>query len=292
MKTLPAGLQALLDTGATTLCHCWKVTRTGAAPMGFTDHDRPLSFDGVTFEAASGFEATAIESALGLSVPNQDVTGALSSAAITENDLAAGRYDGAGVEIWRVNWADVSQRVMMAKGEIGEVRRDAMGFTAEVRGLAHRLNAPQGRHYQFACDADVGDARCKVNLTAPAFKGTGAVTSAANRREFSASGLGSFADGWFVGGRLVWTSGANSGLSQTVKSHVGPAVSLWEAMPFAISAGDAFTVTAGCDKRFATCKTKFANGLNFRGSPLMPGNDWIVASPRDGENHDGGSLTS
>lgn len=292
MKTLPAGLQAHLNGGATTLCHCWKVTRVGASPMGFTDHDASLTFDGVTYEAATGFEATAIESALGLAVPNQDISGALSSAAITEMDLAAGRYDGASVEIWRVNWSDVTQRVLMAKGEIGEVRRDALGFTAELRGIAHRLNAPQGRHFQFSCDADVGDARCKVNLNADPFKGTGAATAAANRREFAASGLSSFADGWFVGGRLTWTSGANAGLSQTVKAHSGAAISLWESMPFAIGVGDAFVVTAGCDKRFETCKTKFANGLNFRGNPLMPGNDWIVASPRDGENHDGGSLTS
>jgi uncharacterized phage protein (TIGR02218 family) len=260
--------------------------------MGFTDHDQALTFGGVTFEAASGFEATAIESALGLAVPNQDISGALSSAAITENDLAAGRYDGAGVEIWRVNWADVTQRVVLAKGEIGEVRRDAIAFTAELRGLAHRLNAAQGRHFQFSCDADVGDARCKVNLNAAAFKGTGAVTAAPSRRQFSTSGLSSFADGWFVGGRVSWTSGANVALSQTVKSHAGGTLELWEAMPFAIAPGDVFTVTAGCDKRFATCKAKFSNGLNFRGQPLMPGNDWIVASPRDGENHDGGSLTS
>jgi uncharacterized phage protein (TIGR02218 family) len=280
-------MQAHLDGGATTLCHCWKVTRTSAAPMGFTDHDQALTFDGVTYEAASGFEATAIENGLGLAVPNQDISGALSSAAISENDLAAGRYDGAEVEIWRVNWSDISQRALVAKGEIGEVRRDAVGFTAELRGVAHKLNAAQGRHYQFACDADLGDARCKVDLTASAFKGVGTVAAAQDRRRLTASGLGSFADG-----RLRWTTGANAALSQTVKSHAGASLELWEAMPFAIAPGDAFTVTAGCDKRFATCKDKFANGVNFRGNPLMPGNDWIVASPRDGETHDGGSLTS
>jgi uncharacterized phage protein (TIGR02218 family) len=292
MRTLPSGMQAHLDAGATTLCYCWKVTRVGASPLGFTDHDRPLTFDGVTYEAASGFEATAIEQALGLAVPNQDIAGALSSAAITENDLAGGRYDGASVEIWRVNWADVSQRLMIAKGEIGEVRRDALSFTAELRGLAHRLDAPQGRNYQFACDADLGDARCKVNLTSGTVRGTGAVTAAPNRRQFTASGLTSFADGWFAGGRLAWTSGANTGLSQTVKAHAAGALDLWEAMPFAVAIGDAFAVTAGCDKRFDTCKTKFANALNFRGNPLMPGNDWVVAAPRDGENNDGGKLTS
>jgi uncharacterized phage protein (TIGR02218 family) len=107
VKTLPAGLQAHLDTGATTLAWCWKVTRTDATVMGFTDHDRDLVFDGVTFAAATGFTASEAVSSLGLSVDNLEVEGALAAAAITEEDLAAGLYDGAGVELWRVNWADV-----------------------------------------------------------------------------------------------------------------------------------------------------------------------------------------
>jgi uncharacterized phage protein (TIGR02218 family) len=291
MKTLPAGLAAHLNGGVTTLCHCWKLIRPGQPTLGFTDHDRPLVFDGVTFAAASGFEASAVESALGLAVVNQDVAGALSSAALTESDLAAGRYDGALVEIWRVNWADVPQRLLLAKGEIGEVRRGPMGFTAELRGLAHRLSAVAGRNFQFSCDADLGDARCRVDLTSPSVRGSGVVT-AAGQREFSASGLSAFAVDWFAGGRLLWTSGANAGLSAAVKSFAAPAIGLWEAAVLPVAAGDAFTATAGCDKRFATCKTKFANGLNFRGFPLMPGNDWIMASPREGEHHDGGRLAT
>jgi uncharacterized phage protein (TIGR02218 family) len=290
MRTVPPALAAHLAGGVTTLCHCWKLIRPGAATLGFTDHDRTLTFDGVTFDAASGFGASAIESALGLAVVNQDVAGALSSAAISETDLAAGRYDGAEVEIWRVNWADVTQRLLLAKGDIGEVRRGPLGFTAELRGRAHRLNAVTGRHFQFACDADLGDARCGVNLTNPAFRETGVVT-VAGQREFAASGLSAYAANWFAGGRLLWAGGANAGLSAAVKSFSTPSLALWEAMPLPVAVGDAFAVTAGCDKRFATCKSKFNNGLNFRGHPLMPGNDWVMASPRDGEQHDGGRLT-
>ena len=119
MKTLPTGLQAHLDTGATTLAWCWKVARGDGTILGFTDHDRDLDFDGVTFAAATGFTASEVVSSLGLAVDNLEVEGALAAAAITEGDLAAGVYDGATVELWRVNWADASQRVLMRKGALG-----------------------------------------------------------------------------------------------------------------------------------------------------------------------------
>jgi uncharacterized phage protein (TIGR02218 family) len=290
MRILPAALTAHLAGGVTTLCHCWKVTRSDASVMGFTDHDEAVAFDGVNYEAASGFEATAIEGALGLGVPNQDAMGALSSAAISEADLAAGRYDNASVEIWRVNWADVSQRVLLSKGEIGAIARGPQTFTAELRGLAHKLNQPIGRAYQFMCDADLGDARCTIDLNAAAYTGAGAVVTAADRRRFAHSGLGAFASGWFAGGRILWTGGLNAGLAQIVKAHDGNEIALWEPMPFVIGPSDAFTVTAGCDKRFDTCKAKFNNRLNFRGFPHMPGNDWVTSYPRSGEGHNGGSL--
>ena len=40
--------------------------------------------------------------------------------------------------------------------------------------------------------------------------------------------------------------------------------------------GDTFIVTAGCDKRFETCKTRFSNASNFRGFPAMPGNKFLT----------------
>ena len=119
MKTLPSGLQAHLDGGATTLCWCWKLTRRDNVVQGFTDHDRSLSFDGVTYDAVSGFTASQVESGLGLAVDNLTLAGALSSATLNEDELAAGLYDNAAIQIWRVNWAAVDQRVLMRAGTIG-----------------------------------------------------------------------------------------------------------------------------------------------------------------------------
>ena len=60
-------------------------------------------------------------------------------------------------------------------------------------------------------------------------------------------------------------------------------IELWQAPPEAIAAGDMFTVTAGCDKRFATCRDRFANGVNFRGFPTIPGNDFVIGYPVPGK---------
>jgi len=285
MKSLPTGLQAHLDTGATTLAWCWRLTRRDATRLGFTDHDRDLVFDGTTFAAATGFTATEVKDAVGLSVDNLEVESALHADSLNEDDLAAGLFDDAAIEIWRVNWQDAAQRVLMRSGSIGEVRRAGSAFAAEVRGLAHYLQQPKGRLFQYGCDADLGDARCTVDLTDPAFKGTGTVAAAFSLRLFTASGLGSFANDWFTRGLVTFTTGANAGRAQEVRRHRSgsPAtLELWQPMAHPIVPGDTFIVTAGCDKQFATCQAKFANAVNFRGFPHIPGNDFVTAVARPG----------
>ena len=293
MKTLPTGLQDMLDSGTTTLCWCWRVARGDGGVQGFTDHDEAVIFGGVTYEAATGFTASEVQSSLGLAVDNLSVLGALSSDAIDESALEAGLYDDAQVEIWRVNWAAPAQRVLMRKGNLGQVKRGRLSFEAEVRGLAQRLNQPVGRAFGYSCDADLGDARCTVDLSDAALHGSGAVTNPTDARRFAVSGLGAFAHAWFSGGKLIWTSGANNGRAMEVKRHAisGSAVTveLWQSMSETVTAGDGFTVTAGCDKQFATCKAKFANQVNFRGHPYMPGNDAVLSYPNRGDALDGKS---
>jgi uncharacterized phage protein (TIGR02218 family) len=287
MKILPPGLQEHLDSGATTLAWCWRLTRQDGVRLGFTDHDRDLTFDGTTFEAATGFTASEIKDAVGLSVDNLEVESVLKSDRLNEDDLAAGLYDDAAVEIWRVNWQDPAQRVLMRRGSLGEVRRAGLSFAGEVRGLAHYLQQPKGRLFQSGCDADLGDSRCAVDLTNPAYRGLGTVVAAASRRTFTSGGLSAFASDWFTRGLVTFTSGANAGRGVEVKRHTlagtEAVFELWQPMAHAIAPGDAFSVTAGCDKQFATCKTKFANVVNFRGFPHMPGNDFVTAVARPGD---------
>lgn len=280
MKALSPELAAHLASGATTLCWCWRVARRDGVVMGFTDHDRAITFDGTTYEAASGFAASDIKDSLGLAVDNLEVNGALSSATLTDDDLAAGRFDDARIEIYRVNWDDPSQRVLMRSGSIGEVRRSGASFTAELRGLAHYLQQPRGRLLQLTCDADLGDARCTVDLSSSAFRGTGSIIAASSSRRFTVSGLDAFGNGFFSRGLFAFTSGASAGLKIEVKSHLKLAtavtIELWAEAEGPPSVGDAFTVTAGCDKRIETCKARFSNAINFRGFPAMPGNQFLT----------------
>lgn len=289
MKELVPGLQDHLDTRSTTMALCWKVTRRDGLVQGFTEHDDDVTFDGVTYLASSGFAASRIQQGLGLNPDNLNVEGALSSDTINEDDLSAGLYDNAEVVLYWVNWEDPAERVIMEAGNIGEVMRRETAFSAEFRSLLHRLNQRGGRVYQRTCDAVLGDARCGIDLTSATYKGTGSIVSAA-RRNLQVSGLGTYDSGFFTYGLLSFTSGANAGLSFEVKSHVATAIGLWELPPHAIVAGDDFEITAGCPKDATACREKFANIVNFRGFPHIPGDDVLSDYPReDGENMDGGS---
>lgn len=292
MKSLPAGLQTMLASGASTLCHCWLLTRTDGVKLGFTDHDLDLTFDGVTYEALAGITAGNINQTDGLNIDTVDVAGALQSDYLNEADLAGGLYDNAALTLYLVDWSDTDNRDVEFAGSIGQVERTLDSFKAEMRGLANALNQTTGRLYSKTCDADLGDARCTVDLTSATFKGNGAVTAATSNANFSASGLDSYADGFFSRGLVTWATGANAGAAMEVKLHVNDGTvsfSLWESMAYDIGVGDTFAVTAGCDKSAQTCKSKFDNVANFRGFPFIPGNDALTSYPVATSVTDGGT---
>jgi len=294
MKSLSPTLQAHLDDGTTTLSWCWRISCADGVALGFTDHDRALSFDGTEFEPESGFAASEIRSGSDLAVDAQDATGVLTSDRITEADILDGRWDNAAVELWRVNWADPSQRVLLRRGAVGQIRRGRMAFVAEVRSLAHVLGQTVGRTFQAGCDAALGDARCGIDLENAIYRGTGVVTDLLRDRALMASGLSGFDAGWFTSGTVTWTSGANAGRITEVLAHgLADAIStltLLEAPVRTIAEGDGFIARAGCDKRVATCGAKFANTANFRGFPNIPGQDAVLRYASQDGGHEGGVL--
>ncbi|KQP34307.1 beta tubulin [Methylobacterium sp. Leaf102] len=294
MKVLSPTLAASLASGITTLCRCWIVTRTDGLRLGFTDHDEPVTIEGVVCSAESGATGSAIEQTAGLSPDGYDIMGALTDGRLSDIELARGLFDGAAVEAWRVDWSSPVDRVLVMSGTIGEVSRGSSAFTAEVRSLADRLNQPRGRIYQRSCDATFGDARCGIDATAATMRGVGVVTLTRTTRSFVASGLAGFRSGRFTAGRFVWTTGANVGTVVEVRTHLrangGAHLELWEPMAAPITPGDAFDITAGCDKALDTCRDKFANTIRFRGFPDLPGNDYAVRYVTPGAENDGGRL--
>ena len=288
-------LEAHLRSGATTLCRAWAVTRADGTIYGFTDHDLDLVFDGLTFRADSGMSAGAIQQGTGLSVDNSEAVGALSDAALREEDIQAGRFDGADVMAWLVNWVDVSQRSLLFRGTLGEVKRSGGAFQAELRGLTEVLNQPLGRIYQSPCTAVLGDGACQVDLTATGYFTERAVEGVEDRKVFRFADMTEFDDRWFERGRCRVISGAAAGLVALVKNDRldadGRRIELWQDPGAEIGAGDLIRFEVGCDKRAETCRLKFSNMRNFRGFPHIPGEDWLMAYPSSVRPNTGGSLS-
>lgn len=292
------GAQDLFDhlaTGATTVCRAWAVTRLDGMKLGFTDHDRDFGFEGFTFRADTGLTARALQQTTGLAVDNTEAMGALSDMAITEGDIRAGRFDGAEVRAWLVNWADVAQRVLQFRGTIGEITRSGGAFTAELRGLAERLNQPQGQVYQRGCAAVLGDRKCRFDFDRPGFVANRAAEAVEAGRLFRFASFAGFSEGWFERGRLVVQAGAAVGLAGAIKAdRLAPdgarEIELWQEIAAVIAPGDMLRIEAGCDKRGQTCLEKFNNFRNFRGFPHIPGEDWLASYPVSGAINDGGRL--
>ena len=288
-------MKAHLEGGATTLARCFAVTRKDGLVLGFTDHDRDLGFDGITFRADSGLTAKAIQQATGLSVDNSEAFGALRSTAITEADILAGRYDGAEVRAWLVNWADPAVRVLQFRGTLGEIVRSGGAFTAELRGLSEALNQPVGLIYHARCSAVLGDGRCGFDLSQPGYAEERAVEVVEEGRVFRFAAMPGFEDRWFEKGRLVVLNGVAKGLVGSIKNDrvggAGREVELWQGLGAVPAQGDMVRIEAGCDRRAETCRLKFNNFLNFRGFPHIPGEDWVMSYPVSSARNDGGSLS-
>ncbi|AOZ69270.1 hypothetical protein LPB142_08010 [Rhodobacter xanthinilyticus] len=289
--------KAHLASGCTTLARAWAITRTDGVELGFTDHDVALTFEGLRFAPESGMTARAVAQNTGLAVDNTESFGALSSEAINEADILAGRYDGAEVRAWIVNWADVSQREMVFRGSVGEITRAGGAFTAELRGLTEALGAQNGRVYHPRCSAVLGDGQCRFNLDKPGY----AIELAAEEVEgavvFRFAEVDGFEDRWFEKGRLKVLTGAAAGLVGLIKNDrvAGTGervVELWQRLGAEIAVGDLVRLEAGCDRRAETCRLKFQNFLNFRGFPHLPGEDWLISYPVSSGTNDGGSLFS
>jgi uncharacterized phage protein (TIGR02218 family) len=288
MRTIDTAFATHLGGDVTTVCHAWRVTLADGAVLGFTEHDRDLNFASTLYRAASGFSASEAEEASGLSAETSDVAGGFSSEAITEVDLVAGRYDGAKVEVYLVNWAAPDQHLLLRVQEIGDVRRTEGYFSAELRSFAHKLSRPQGRTYNRRCDATLGDARCGVDLTA--YRAAASVVTVVDAAKLVVAGVSGFATGFFRQGVARFPDGTSADIDDVTAEDDHHVLTLWLPLAVVPAEGSALTLTAGCDKAFSTCKAKFANHLNFRGFPHMPGSDFAYSYAMGEANHDGGVL--
>lgn len=251
---------------------CWRIERGDGVAIGLTTHDRDLTIDGLAHRAAPGMTPSAIERSAGLEADTMDVGGALSSAAIGEADLLAGRWDGARVRLFAVDWESGATIADLGEGRIGAVELGEDGFTAELAGASAALAQPVVEETSAECRAELGDRRCRVALGG---RRRFALVTGVVERVVTLDAREPV-PGAYAGGRLRWFGGANGGLEQAVDASTGAQVTLRGPPAFAVVPGALVEVIEGCDKSLATCAGRFGNAANFRGEPHLPGIDLLT----------------
>ena len=268
-------MAGFLDGDLTTIALCWRLERRDGVAIGLTTHDRDLVLDGLVHRAAPGMTPSAIARSDGLEPDTMDIEGALTSGAIGADDLIAGRWDGARVALFAVDWEAPGATVPLGAGTIGAVETRGGSFTAELRGGAAALDRPVVEATSPECRAELGDRRCRVAM---AGKRRLVRVVSATDQEVTVDAAEPVANA-YGNGLLRWMTGANCGRESAIAVSAGDGLTLAAPPPFAAAAGTIVELVEGCDKSIATCRSRFANVLNFRGEPYLPGIDLLTRYP-------------
>ena len=277
MKTIPAALIAHNAEEVVTYATCLLAELTDGTVVGVTSHSSDLVIGGITYQASAGYTPSSVQTTGNLAVPNLECMWLLDGTVTADEDLLNGLWDYARITFFEVNYNDLAAGVnYLREGILGEVRAGRVTFEAELLGLSQAYQQTIGRLVLPGCDAEFGDARCGVNKAI--WTVTGTVTSATSARHFTDSSRAEAA-GHFTNGSITWTSGANVGLSMEVKtSDTGGVIALVLPMRSSILVGDAYSMVAGCQKRYTEdCDAKFGNWARFRGFPHLPGLDRLMS---------------
>lgn len=284
MRTIPIAVQAKLDSGLSTFACCWKLTRRDGTVMRFTNHHDDLVVGGQTYQRETAIVPSTMKQTATTETDNLTVSGILSSVEITIKDILAERYDFAEVEFFLVDY-QLPEEGGFAKvlGSFGEVQAKGNAFETELRLLIQRFVQKIVEVTSRDCRVlEFGDSRCGFNAASVTFASTVAAGPSPTRFFFAGTGgdITGKPDNYFRRGKLTWTSGDNEGIVCDVKaSTTGTGeIELQKELRYDVQVGDAFTIVAGCDRRFETCRDKFNNVVNYQGEPHIRGTDYMVRS--------------
>jgi uncharacterized phage protein (TIGR02218 family) len=283
MREIPQSLQEKLETGVTRLCWCWKITRRDGVVFGFTDHDGDLNFDGLIWQASTGLTPGVIETSIGFATGSAGSAGSILHDSLTAEDLQNGKFAGAAVQIWRVDWENPVDRVGIWAGELGDISLQDNAFTAEIVSNTRKLDRSIGRSFSKSCDASLGDVRCNFDFASSPWSESVAILEVLSPVLFSVAGLSLPENDWYVYGRVDWLDANKAINRRSINTHyTAGGVEVFQMLlppDIPMQAGDQIRLIVGCDKSLAHCSTRFSNIGNFRGCPFMPGNDQLLATP-------------
>lgn len=252
-RTIPVSIASQIATNITTLAICMKVVRNDGVTTYHTDHDTDIVYDGNTYLADASFTRSNLKQTSNIQTDDFEIVGILSATDKTQVDIRAGIYDSCRVYLFYVNYENPTDGIIkLAHGFLGNVRIQDGTYTAEVRSLHQKLNRAMVRRYSPMCGVDLGGQKCGVDLTSHVFSVT--VTDITRNRETinitEVSGVVStlYTEKYYNGGKAIWTTGDNSGLTTEIREH--RAANTDHAY---ISAG--YAVNSGTANRSATTMT-------------------------------------
>jgi uncharacterized phage protein (TIGR02218 family) len=268
MKTLSAGMLAMLASGAHTLAWGMQIVRSGDGDVsGWTGHDAEVEVevDGspLLLQTANAIDISSISRQAGMGVDNLEATVLKFDDYMTKAQLLEGFWDASPFYLFEYDWKTPANGIIpWIAGTLGNMRPTYGGFVIEMRCHRQWLQQDTTRITQANCDRDFGGPGCDINLAPHTYAGS--VTSVTSQHTFTDSALAPAA-GTFNEGRVNWLTGENAGRSHKIRAHgAGGVLTTWEEVIRVINVGDTFNVIAGCPRTRAAC-IDFLNILNFRG---------------------------
>lgn len=280
MRHISAAMQALLSSDAIpAFATFWLVTRKDGVQLGFTDWTNNITVGTITYEAAAGGSRSAIQQRVDLAVPVMEITSILESDSITDEDVRAGKYDGASIKAFMAVPTDADfltyGQILLPGAYMGEVKLQNGVYVAELRGLTYALTQSFIEVYTPTCRADFCDARCTLNPAS--FTVNGHITSVISANQQFTASVGPVAGTNFQFGVVTFTSGRNSGYAVEIETFDGTlgTITTYLPVPFALHVNDQVSIISGCDKTINTCTSIYNNAINFRGEPFIPGANFL-----------------
>ncbi len=300
MKNISDELKADLAESPLTVTLCWAFSLPNKPDsMGMPTYfrmtalDRPVEVAGYVYRPYMGGEVSAITVAINESTGAPDIVIIMDEITIKSSDVRMGFWDDAQLDIFLVNYKNPEHGIMeFPSGWLGDIQIDGQVMKAPILTLQNKLEFQLGDIYTITCRAKLGDKTgdplfgeenlCKLDLQQEGiYKFSNNIVETVDatypRNKFSCTSLVK-ESGFFNYGMLVFTGqeeNQNKNLPMEVKVWQNVSGVRWFTMfldfPYDIAVGDVFKVYIGCDKLWATCVTKFANWINFRGHPYIPG---------------------
>ncbi|AYJ86206.1 DUF2163 domain-containing protein [Sphingomonas paeninsulae] len=280
MKTISAPLTALFNSGAQFYkadFYTWSFA--DGSVLRTTNADVALTFGGFAFASCAPIcTRSKVTLKIGVEVDSMQVT-----VSPTATDMLSGLpwpqaarqgyLDGGTLLVetaYLTTWPTVIGTIPIFQGQLSDVVPSRSEIAVTVKSALELLSQNFPRNvYQSVCDHTVYDAGCTLTKSTYSF-GSSVTGSPASTTTFLDTGL-TQAAGYFDQGVLTFLSGALAGIKRTVKAYDGAGGFTFALpLPSIPATGVTISVFAGCDRTKATCLSKFANTIHFRGTPYVP----------------------